>query len=156
LINAMLEVTKTKDVKLILIGDGPEKQNLLEQINELGLSSSIDLIGFQSNPLKFFAHSDVFVLSSYAEGLPNVLVESMMCGCTPVATNCVTGPREVLQDGEYGYLVPLKSPQEMSKAIITAVDNPISPQNLSKAIEPFKTKNVLNRHFKLLELKEKF
>ena len=155
LINAIWEVTKTRCVKLILIGDGPEKENLQLHINELGLKDSIDLVGFQSNPLKFFAHSDVFVLSSYAEGLPNVLVESMMCGCTPVATNCVTGPREVLQDGEYGYLVSLKNPKEMSKAIIAAIDNPISHQNLSIAIKPFETKNVLNRHFELLGLEER-
>ncbi|MCJ7773912.1 MAG: glycosyltransferase, partial [Desulfobacterales bacterium] len=76
-------------------------------IETRGLSEFVQLLGYVENPLKYFARANVFVLSSLVEGLPNVLVEAMMCGCTPVATDCPTGPREVLQDGKYGYLVPM-------------------------------------------------
>jgi glycosyltransferase involved in cell wall biosynthesis len=104
----------------------------------------------------YFSRCDVFVLPSYAEGLPNVLVEAMMCKCSPVSTDCPTGPREVLQDGKYGKLVPVKDPLSMASAIIQSIDNPVTPENLKKAIEPFKENAVIKRHFDLLEIKEKF
>jgi len=156
LIDAMHIVLKKRDVKLILLGDGPEKGNLKEQITNLNMENYIDMAGFVENPLKYFSKSDVFVLSSYAEGLPNVLVEAMMCKCSPVSTDCPTGPREVLQDGKYGQLIPLKDPQSMASAIIEMLDNPISEDDLSKAIEPFKENAVIERHFNKLGIKETF
>ena len=156
LINAMQIVIKKKNVKLILLGDGPEKENLKKQIADLEMNNCIDMVGYVENPLKYFSRCDVFVLPSYAEGLPNVLVEAMMCKCSPVSTDCPTGPREVLQDGKYGKLVPVKDPLSMASAIIQSIDNPVTPENLKKAIEPFKENAVIKRHFDLLEIKEKF
>jgi glycosyltransferase involved in cell wall biosynthesis len=120
---------------------------------ELGLSDNILLQGFVDNPLKYFAGADVFVLSSHVEGLPNVLVEAMMCGCTPVSTDCPTGPREVLHDGKYGYLVPMRDPDAMAAGIEQALDKPIPEQLLAEAIAPFEENAVIERHFEVLGLK---
>jgi len=111
-------------------------------------------LGYVENPLKYFARADVFVLSSLVEGMPNVLVEAMMSGCTPVSTDCPTGPRELLQGGKYGYLVPMRDPQAMSAAIECALDNPISRTLLDEAVAPFEENRVIDRHFELLGLQE--
>ena len=95
LIQAMKLVAARRTVHLLILGDGPLRSKLQGLIDEFGLANSIQLLGYVENPLKFFACADVFVLSSLVEGLPNVLVEAMMCGCTPVSTNCPTGPRSL-------------------------------------------------------------
>ena len=137
------------DANLIILGDGSEKKNLRKLIEDLNLQDSVFLVGNVKNPLKYFYNSDVFVLASSVEGLPNVLVESMMCGCTPVSTNCPTGPSEVIQNEKYGYL----SDVEMSKIsdnIDKALKFPISKDKLDKAILEFEEDKVIERHFDLL------
>ncbi len=89
------------------------------------------------------------------DGLPNVLVEAMLCGCTPVSTDCPTGPREVLQEGRYGYLVPMRDPEAMAAAIQRALDNPIPAALLAEAVKPFAEDAVIRRHFEVLGLCEK-
>jgi len=152
LINAVAECKKTIDVKLIILGDGPLKMRLNSQIKELNLEDSIELAGYVDNPLNFYFNADVFVLSSRVEGLPNVLVEAMMCGCTPVSTDCPTGPRELLQDGKYGYIVPVDEHKKLAKAIISAIDTPIEQEKLQEAVKPFKEKTVIKSHFDALGL----
>jgi glycosyltransferase involved in cell wall biosynthesis len=94
----------------------------------------------------------MFVHASYVESLCNVLVEAMMCGCTPVSTGCPTGPREVLQGGKYGYLVPVKDPEAMAAGIERALESPIPKHLLREAIKPFSEHAVLKRHFEILEI----
>lgn len=154
LIKAMPDVLNKKNVKLIILGDGPMKDELDDLIKKLNLQNTVDLPGYVNNPLSFYAKADIFVLSSLVEGLPNVLVEAMMCGCTPVATNCPTGPMEVLHGGKYGYLVPVNNQKAMSEAIVEALDNPIPKYLLDEAVEPFTVDNVVEQHFSALNLKK--
>ena len=154
LIKSIPDVLSKKNVKLIILGDGPMRSELDDLIQKLNLQNTVDLPGYINNPLSFYSKADVFVLSSLVEGLPNVLVEAMMCGCTPVATNCPTGPMEVLHGGKYGYLVPLNDQKAMSEAILEALDNPIPKILLDEAIEPFTVDNVIAQHFSALNLKE--
>jgi glycosyltransferase involved in cell wall biosynthesis len=153
LIQAFALVRRERQARLIILGDGYLKSDLMTLVGRLDLNDSVDLPGNVTNPLKYFSRSAVFVLSSYAEGLPNVLVEAMMCGCTPVSTDCPTGPREVLQDGKYGYLVPMRDPGAMAAAIEQALDNPIPKALLAEAVEPFEENRVIDRHFEVLGLK---
>jgi glycosyltransferase involved in cell wall biosynthesis len=148
----MKELVKTKPARLLILGDGPSRTDLEKMIAENGLQQSVKLTGYVSNPLKYYRNADVFVLSSRVEGLPNVLVEAMMCGCTPVSTDCPTGPREVLDGGQYGYLVPVDNPEAMASAIIKAIDSPITDELLAKAIIPFAEDAVIDRHFEILGL----
>ncbi len=150
LILAVNEVLKTRNVKLVIFGEGSMREELQSQIDKLGHQKSIRLFGHVANPLKYFKNSNVSVLSSYVEGLPNVLVEAMMCGCTPVSTDCPTGPSEVLQNGKYGYLVPMNDPVAMSRGIKKALDNPIPKTLLDEAVVPFSEDAVIKRHFELL------
>ena len=94
------------------------------------------------------------MLSSHVEGLPNVLVEAMMCGSTPVATNCPTGPREVLDDGQYGYLVPMHDSEALAKGVINAIDSPIDSTMLENATQPFQEDQILQAHFNSLGINQ--
>ena len=152
LITAIKELSKTRKVKLIILGEGSMRFELQNLINELGLELVVELKGHVENPLKYFRNANVFVLSSYVEGLPNVLVEAMTCGCTPVSTDCPTGPREVLKNGKYGYLVPMHDPVSMAKGIDEALKFPISKNLLLEAVKPFSEDAVIKKHFELLDI----
>lgn len=152
LIQAMDLLSERRSVRLLILGDGPQRAELQQLIDARNLRESVELVGYVENPLKYFSHSDVFVLSSLVEGLPNVLVEAMMCGCTPVATDCPTGPREVLQDGKYGYLVPMRDPAAMAAGIERALNQPISAALLAEAVTPFEERRIIKQHFQLLGL----
>jgi glycosyltransferase involved in cell wall biosynthesis len=88
------------------------------------------------------------------EALPIVLVEAMMCGCTPVATDCPTGPREVLEDGRYGYLVNPCDPRSIADGIMKALDCRIPQEYLDAAVRPYEEDAVIARHFDLLGFSE--
>jgi len=152
LIMAMKEVLETVNVKLIILGEGYQREVLEKMIKDENMTSYIKLVGHKSNPLKYYYHSDIYALSSYSEGLPNVLVEAMMCGCTPVSTDCPTGPREVLQDEKYGYLVPMHNPTAMAKGIIKALKSPIELNILEEGIQDFTEEKVFNQYKKFLKL----
>ena len=155
LVQAMGILYKKKAARLIILGEGRLRDELESLVKALKLTDVVSMPGNVKNPLKYFYHSDVFVLSSYAEGMPNVLVEAMICGCTPVSTDCPTGPRELLLDGKYGYLVPMRDPVAMASAIEQALDNPIPKSLLAEAVRPFEEDAVLSRHFEVLGLSDR-
>lgn len=152
LLRAVAEARRSRDLRLVLLGEGPQRPELEALARDLGIEAHVRLLGRVENPLKYFARADAFVLSSSVEGLPNVLVEAMMCGCTPVATDCPTGPREVLQDGRFGRLVPVGDVSALAVAILAALDDPIDPKVLREAVRPFSEDLVLRRHAQLLGL----
>ncbi len=147
----LLHARGTK-VRLMILGEGPLRGALEAQVAALGLGEYIALPGHTANPLKFFAHADAFVLSSHVEGMPNVLVEAMMAGCTPVAADCPTGPRELLAGGRYGYLVAQRDPAALADGIEQALRAPIDPAILAEAVRPFEETTVIARHMALLGL----
>jgi glycosyltransferase involved in cell wall biosynthesis len=150
LIKAMKLLVPNVSCKLIILGDGPQRAELEHLIGELRLGDHVHLEGYVSNPLKYFRRAKVFALTSLVEGLPNVLVEAMMCGCTPAATDCPTGPREVLQDGKYGYLAPVGDVTAIARAIGEALHHPVAASLLEQAVEPFSEHVVLEAHFRSL------
>jgi len=118
LINAMSKIVKENHkVHLTLLGDGPEKENLRNQINSLNLSGNVRLEGYQKNPFIYFSKADLFVLSSRYEGLPNAVLESLACGTPVVAFNCPGGIDEIIVNESQGALVPENDVQALSKAI---------------------------------------
>lgn len=152
MIEAMRIVNDRRFARLVILGDGPLRGELQALIDRLGLTDRAELLGFQSNPMKYFRRSRLFILSSRVEGLPNVLVEAMACGCPVVSTNCPTGPREVLKDGEFGELVPVGSPLAMAEAILRALEADPRSEKLEEAVRPFTTEAVVARHLESLGL----
>ncbi len=146
---------KNINFKLIIIGNGPDKVMLNNMIKSYKLSNKVEILNPVINTLKYFYNSDIFVLSSRVEGMPNVMIEALMCGCTVVSTNCSTGPREILGDNKYGYLSKVKNSKDLSENIIKAINKKIPTIKVKKILEKFDEKNVIKRHFKLLKIKRK-
>jgi glycosyltransferase involved in cell wall biosynthesis len=119
LLRAFNLVIQEMDARLIVIGEGLEKESLEQMVQDFGITDKAFLIGFQRNPYQFLSGADVFVLSSNFEGLPMVILEAIACGTPVIATDCKSGPREILQDGKFGFLVPVGDERALSKAIVT-------------------------------------
>ncbi len=119
LIRAFAEVRKREAgrVRLVIVGDGPERRSLQALASALGIADSTDLIGHQDNPYSWLKRAAVFVLSSDYEGFPNVVLEAMACGVPVVATDCPSGPNEIITDGIDGILVPAGDSMAMAAAI---------------------------------------
>lgn len=106
---------------LCILGEGEERDGLEALIASLGLHGRVLLAGYQADPAPWYAHADVFVLSSDHEGFGNVIVEALEHGLPVVSTNCPTGPNEILEDGKYGTLVPVGDVHALAKAMETAL-----------------------------------
>jgi len=117
LIEAFAQVRKSQLARLLILGEGEERPMLEALIKQLGLEQDVDLPGFVSNPYPYMAHATLFVLSSRWEGLPTVLVEAMSLRTAVIATDCPSGPREILRNGQYGPLVPVDDPGALALAI---------------------------------------
>lgn len=119
LIEAMAQVPGTW--RLDIWGEGNDRPMLQNRIEVRGLSDRIRLRGHTENPFSILRRADLFVLSSRWEGLPTVLIEALACQCQIVATDCRQGPREILEDGRFGQLVPPDAPVALGKAITEAL-----------------------------------
>ena len=108
-------------VRLIIIGDGPDKEKLREFIVKNNLDSYISLAGFQINPFSWIKRADLFVLSTFGEGFPNVVIQSLACNCAVVSTDVPSAPREILQDGKWGKLSKLKDHNDLYRNMLEAL-----------------------------------
>jgi glycosyltransferase involved in cell wall biosynthesis len=118
LINAIdLVKRRGRDVSLVLIGDGPERPKLIQQINALGLQGTVHLPGYMQEPQRFLEEVDLMVLPSHTEGLPNAALEALLME-VPVLATRVGGTPEVITDGETGRLVPSHSPEALAGGIL--------------------------------------
>jgi len=123
LIRAFNIVRKVKPAKLIILGEGDQRENLESMVKELRLTEHISLPGFVINPNPYMKKASVFVLSSAWEGLGNVIIEALACGCPVISTNCQSGPSEILKGGKYGKLVPVGDFSSMADSILEVLNN---------------------------------
>ena len=130
-------LTQQQDLRLIILGEGEEREALELLARELRIADYVDLAGFVSNPFAYMAKASVFVLSSAWEGLPMALVEAMACGTPVVSTDCPFGPKEILERGRYGPLVPIRDDEALAQAIKETLDNPLSSEILKNAATRF-------------------
>jgi glycosyltransferase involved in cell wall biosynthesis len=130
LLRAFARVRQQTLARLVILGEGPERPNLERLAAELGVAADMDMPGFDPNPFRYMKRAGVFVLSSRYEGLPNVLIQAMACGCPVVSTDCPNGPAEILDGGRYGPLVPVDDVEAMARAIVAALkgSNPQVPE----------------------------
>ena len=99
-----LLVMQNIKIKLLILGYGPNKNSMLNYIKSNKLSKNIKIINFQDNPYKYIKKSNLFILSSLYEGLPNVLLEAISLKKFVISSNCPTGPKEILKNGKLGFL----------------------------------------------------
>jgi glycosyltransferase involved in cell wall biosynthesis len=118
--------------KLVIVGEGGLLPQLQAQAREMGVLDSIHFLGFQVNPHLFMKHATIFASSSIFEGFGLVLVEALACGVPIVATNCLSGPAEVLADGEYGVLVRPKDPDALANGLRRLLTDPAERNRLGR------------------------
>jgi glycosyltransferase involved in cell wall biosynthesis len=124
LLEAFADVVAHRPARLVVLGEGEERAHLERLARRLGIADVVDLPGFVDDPFAYLGHAHVFVLSSNFEGLPGALVQAVACGATPVATDCPSGPREILDGGRHGALVPPGDVVALREAIVDALDRP--------------------------------
>lgn len=121
LLHAFAKVRRALPAKLVILGEGPERSRLESLAVSLNISHVVSMPGFVSNPYPYMKRADVFVLSSVREGLPTALIEAMALGTPVVATDCETGPREILRNGQLGRLVNVGDAGMLAEAIVKAI-----------------------------------
>lgn len=152
LIRAFALVLGELDARLVILGEGRDRDKLEEMIRGLGLSDRVALPGFVENPFACLARSAVFVLSSAWEGFGNVLVEALALGVPIVSTRCPSGPDEILEGGRLGDLVPVKDETIMARRIIERLKRPNNPEETRQRVERsdyFSVANVTSRYLEL-------
>ncbi|MDB5420414.1 MAG: hypothetical protein JWR59_361 [Brevundimonas sp.] len=126
LLEAFRLINDVSPCRLIILGEGPERAALIALSHAYGITDRVDFTGFVRNPFAMMARASAFVLSSRWEGLPTVLIEAMACGAPVIATDCPSGPREILEDGRWGRLVPVANPRALARAIQQTLSEPRS------------------------------
>ena len=122
LLRAFAIVRRARPARLVIFGEGSERQRLASLRYELGLDADVDLPGIIDNPYAAMSRASLYVLSSRFEGLPNALIEALACGCPAVSTECPDGPAEILSSQSIGQLVPVAQPEALAAAIIASLD----------------------------------
>lgn len=124
LIRAFARVLAHRKAHLVILGEGEERARISHLVAELGIEAEVYMPGFVKNPFAWMSHASVFVLASAWEGFSNVLLEALACGCTIVSTDCPSGPREILDNGKFGKLVPVGNDLLLAEAILAALSAP--------------------------------
>ncbi len=150
LIEAFNVARRHKPMRLVLLGEGPERSNLQNLVNRLGIEHLVLMPGYVANPYAWIARSAVFVLSSRWEGFGMVLVEAMTCGIPPVATDCPGGPAEVLENGRYGILTPVADREAMARAIVAMIESPLDSGRLKSRASEFSSEKAIDRYLRLI------
>ncbi|HCF28870.1 MAG TPA: glycosyl transferase [Cyanobacteria bacterium UBA11049] len=150
LIRAFALVRQHMPARLMILGDGEERENLETLISELGLTSDIALPGFVSNPYAYMSKASVLAMSSLCEGFGNVIAEALACGTPVVTTDCPSGPAEILDFGKYGSLVPLADAEAFAQAILTTIASPRNSEALRQRAKLFSLDTVVDSYLQVL------
>lgn len=149
LLAAFASLRETHDARLLVLGEGRERPALEARVAALGVRASVDLPGFDPNPYRYLARAAAVALSSRVEGLPTVLVEALALGVPVVATDCPSGPRELLAGGRFGRLVPVGDAGALAAALRATLDGPRLPVPPA-AWERYEAKQVARQYHELL------
>lgn len=153
LIRAFARVRAVRPARLLILGEGEERPRLEALARRLVVEEDVCMPGFVDNPFPHMRRASVFVLSSAWEGMPTVLIEAMACGCPLVSTDCPSGPKEILDGGERGVIVPVGDDEALAEGILATLDTPPDPATLraraARARELF-WNEILDRYLEVL------
>jgi len=151
LIRAFARVHERRpSTRLVILGDGPRMDELTRLAGEYDVEDVVAFPGSVRNPYSYMTRASLLALSSRSEGLPTVLIEALTCGCPIVSTDCSTGPREILDDGTYGQLVPVGDSAALARAICSTLDAEIDEASLRARAERFSTERVAKEYAALI------
>lgn len=152
LIRAFAEVRKRHCCRLVILGRGRDREALLTLAAELDVAEDFSLPGFDPDPYRYMAHAAVFAFTSLWEGLGFVIIEALAVGTPVVATDCPSGPREILQDGKYGQLVPVGDTAAAAEAIERSLSQRPPRDFLQQAARPYEIENSTTAYLKAMGL----
>ena len=165
-------VDKIGDARLIILGQGPLEDKIKNEIKKLRLEKNVELLGYEKNPYLYMKNSSLFVLSSFYEGMPNVILEAMYCGLSIISTDCKSGPREIIAPNsdlnceidkvsldEYGILVPVLKDKSCEKIMGDAIIKMLKDSKLrdnysrksKKRIKNFSKEKMIDNWNKVLD-----
>jgi glycosyltransferase involved in cell wall biosynthesis len=151
LVRAFATVARQRPARLILLGDGPERDLIMATARAEGVADRVSLPGRAANVWAPLSRCAAFALTSRFEGFGNVLVEALACGLPVVATDCPVGPREILADGRLGRLVPPGDAPAIAAALLAALDDRAAPPGLATHLAPFTVEGSVLRYLGLVE-----
>jgi glycosyltransferase involved in cell wall biosynthesis len=136
--------------RLCILGEGQERERLEALVRELGMCERVLLRGFEAVTAPWYAHADLFVLSSDHEGFGNVIVEALEQGTPVVSTDCPFGPREILENGKFGTLVPVGDVDALAKAMEDALSRTHDREGLKRRAQDFSVDKAADSYLDLL------
>lgn len=147
LIRAFARVRSARPARLVILGEGDERAALEALVTRLGLGDDVRLPGFVGNPYAHMRNAEVFVLSSLAEGFGLVVAEALACGTRVVSTDCPSGPRDILENGRLGALVPVGDAEALAAAMEAALGAEAHP---IPDLQRFDPSTVAEQYLRLL------
>ena len=148
LLKAFSMVRKEVCARLIILGEGRQRKELTSLAKALGIENDVCLPGFKNNPFKYMKQSSVFVLTSKEEGFGLVVVEALACGCKVVSTDC-DGPKEILENGKWGSIVPVGDIEAIAEAIKASLNRTQSSEGVLRASK-YEIKSATNEILEIL------
>ena len=150
LLRAFAILASEMDVKLLILGEGELRSELEALAAKLGIADRVSMPGFTSDPSQAYNSASLFVLSSAWEGFGNVVVEALEHGVPVVSTDCPSGPREILEDGRWGTLVPIRDPQALANAMRDALSQAHDHEALKRRAGDFSVAKAADAYLDLL------
>jgi glycosyltransferase involved in cell wall biosynthesis len=150
LLQAFDRLLDQRPCRLLIVGRGRQEKRVRALIDELDLGREVQLVGFLDNPYAYIARADLLVVSSLREGGPQVLIEAMATATPVVSTDCPNGPREILEFGRYGPLVPRRDPLSLSTAMAQTLDHPPSAELLREGAQRYTVEHSSRIHLQIL------
>lgn len=152
LVHAFAALRRQRPARLVILGEGPQRGALQSLAEQLGVVQDVALPGFAANPAAWMARAALFVVSSRYEGGPNVLIEALACGTPAVSTDCPHGPREILDHGRWGRLVPVGDVPALAAAMAVTLDAPLPAETLRAAMAPYRVDTAARAYLAALGL----
>ncbi len=150
LIEAFAQIADKVDVNLYILGEGALRPELERKIAALGLEERVFLPGFQHDTILWYQQAQLFVLSSNHEGFGNVLVEALEQGVPVVSTDCPSGPREILENGRYGRLVPVGDAGALAQAMLDELNHHPDPEVLKRRAADFRVDRIAREYLRVM------